>query len=240
MIHPRRGACYAAALAATVLALTGCSRGMSAAVESLRHVVQRGGEADSTPLDPKFAYLRVTRGNHVGLLWRGSVERNPAGPVEVYYSGTGEVVRLQNGRLVGALGLTTEWRRVEVAPPAWSAVAASRQSSRFVRVRDVMPGYRSGVRDELVLRVIAPPSRSALQRVDPATLTWFEESVERRGGFRLPGTPSDTLPTARYAVDLRGRQETVVYAEQCLAPDLCFTWQRWSGALQQASTPRAE
>jgi hypothetical protein len=84
-----------------------------------------------------------------------------------------------------------------------------------------------------VLKVIPPPSRIVLQRVDPQTLTWFEETAAS-GGFRLPGTASDALPPARYAVDLSGGQETVVYAEQCLVADFCFTWQRWSAGLQKA------
>jgi hypothetical protein len=33
-------------------------------------------------------------------------------------------------------------------------------------------------------------------------------------------------------VDLRGGKETVVYGEQCITPDICFTWQRWSAAQQ--------
>jgi hypothetical protein len=211
---------------------------MNAAVQSARVVAFGGGEQDAAPLDPKFAYLRITRGRHVGLLWRGSMESSATAPIEVYYSGTGEVVRLQNGRVVGALGLTTEWRQVGVAAPPWDVVAAAGKSAPYLRTRDVMPGYRTGVRDHLVLTVIPPPSRTALRVLDPAALTWFEE-VEHEPRFRLPGTPSDTLPATRYAVDLKsGKEPVVVYAEQCLAADLCFTWQRWSAALQPASASR--
>jgi hypothetical protein len=103
--------------AALLIVAAGCTTGMNAVVESVRQVVRRGDAADATALDPKFAYLRITRGRHVGLLWLGSTERSADSPVEVYYSGTGEVVRLQNGRIVGALGLNTEWRKVSVVPP---------------------------------------------------------------------------------------------------------------------------
>lgn len=224
-----------------LLSLSACSAGMKAAVDSVRYAVQRGG-ADATTLDPQFAYLRVTRGNHVGLLWRGSIERSPQGPIEVYYGGAGEIVRLRDGRVVAVLGLPTEWRRVEVAAPTWGAAASARNSPPYTRLRDVMPGYRSAVRDELVLNLIPAPDRSALQGLDAKTLTWFEETAERRGGvFGLLGGAPETLPPARYAVDLRAKEETVVYAEQCLARDLCFTWQRWSAAMQQAvAAPRAQ
>ena len=229
----RAGGCVFLALAA-VLLLSACTPGMTAAVASLRQLIPGGAAADTTKLDPSFAYLRVTRGGHVGLLWRGSIERTSAGAIEVYYSGTGEVLRLRDGRLIGLLGLATEWRHVTDYAPAWTAVLNARESTVFARVRDVMPGYRSGVRDELVLRRISPPDQSALRALDPQGLTWFEERVRSRG-FALPGTSSDTLPAARYALDVSGPQPTVVYAEQCVASDLCFTWQRWSTAVQQAA-----
>ena len=220
---------------ATIFGLTGCTPGLGAAVASLRQVVAPASGADETKLDPNFAYLRVTRGKHVGLLWRGSMEQSPDGPIEVYYSGTGEVVRLRDGRLMGVLGLETEWRYVADPAPGWAEVVNSRGAAAFIRIRDVMPGYRSGVRDELVLRPVAAPPRSALRAVDPRSLEWFEESVLARGSTRIPGVASDRLPPARYAIDLAGKQPVVVYSEQCLAPELCFTWQRWSVAMQQAS-----
>jgi len=107
-----------------------------------------------------------------------------------------------------------------------------------VRVRDVMPGYRSGVRDELTLRVVAPPKKSELRGVDANSLTWFEEKIRESSSSRLAGTATDSLPPARYAVDLTGTEPTVVYSEQCLRRDLCFTWQRWSAAMQGG--PRAK
>ena len=219
--------------------VSGCTPGMNAAVQSARVVVFGPGDQDARPLDPNFAYLRVTRGRHVGLLWRGSMESSPIAPIEVYYSSTGEVVRLQNGRVVGALGLETEWRRVEIAAPPWDVVAASATSVPFVRTRDVMPGYRAGIRDRLIMRVIPAPNRSALRARDPGALTWFEE-VEHQPRFHLPGTPTDTLPATRYAVDFRsGKEPVVVYSEQCLAADLCFTWQRWPAASKPTAASRA-
>jgi len=96
-----------------------------------------------------------------------------------------------------------------------------------------MPGYRFGVKDALSLRVVEAPGRSALQGLDPQRLTWFEERVESGTGAWLSGIVGGSagvdavLPAARYAVDFSGSKETVVYGEQCLAAELCFTWQRW-------------
>jgi hypothetical protein len=233
-----RLALAAVAIAAPVF-LGACSTGMNALVDSLREVAPFGKKtaAAAQSLDPTFAYLRVTRGSHVALLWRGNTEPAPGGTVEVYYSGSGEVVRLLDGRIVGALGLTTEWRRVSLAAPSWQSLAASPQGASFVRVRDVMPGYRYGVRDELLVRPMPAPAKSALRGVDPTALAWFEErSVS---AARPRGDERDrVLPAARYAVDLSQREPQVIYAEQCIAADLCLTWQRWSAAIQQAAAVR--
>lgn len=219
-------------LAAAVLAaLSACTGGFSAVTQSMREILPKAGQADSAKLDPKLEYLRVTRGRQVAMLWRGTVEQAQAGRVDVYYSGLGEVIRVQNGRIIGALGLTTEWRRADIAAPTWATAGRSSEPLRVVRTRDVMPGYVSGLREELALRRIGAPSSSALRAVPPESLTWFEERVTNSAA-----SGANALPPARYAVDLSSGDGTVVYAEQCLAADLCFTWQRWSAGAQQASS----
>jgi hypothetical protein len=219
------GRCRGLLAFAAALALAGCTSGMGAAVQSVRELLPKGGAVESAKLDPRFEYLRITRGKHVGLLYRGSVESSARGTINVYY-GAGEVVRLQDGRIVGALGLTTEWRRVEVEAPSWSAIGGG-SGVRIVRTRDVMPGYVSGLREELAVRRIPPVEDSALRGVDPRSLAWFEERA-----VEAPLTLAAALPPARYAVDLFRGNGTVLYAEQCLAHDLCFTWQRWSAQMQ--------
>ena len=204
--------------------------------------------ADRARLNPNFRYLRVTIEGRVALLALGDVDEHPQGPIEVWYSAEREVLRFQNGRLVGATGLTTEWRNVFLPElPAWSALVRAEAPLRWVRTRDVMPGYRYGVRDALALSVAPQPGKSALRDVDPQRLTWFEER------FEPAAQPDAALPPARYAVQfarpnhpapqsgaphhpgaqgappLLGEEGkgTVVYGEQCLAPKVCFTWQRW-------------
>ena len=163
-------------------------------------------------------------GGRTGFAWLGNTEQNGQGPIEVFYSGAGEVVRLQNGRITSAIGFPTEWRKVQWPQlPPWAAIARTSDEITFQRTRDVMPGYRTGTLDELTLRAIPPPKRSALRVIEPEKLMWFEERLRK---------PGDTLPPAKYAVQIDGEKETVVYSELCLATDFCFTWQRWSGALQ--------
>jgi hypothetical protein len=219
-----------AGVAACVLGA--CSSDMGAVVDTMRAALRRDAGAAGVRLNPNFRYLRLTIDGRTVFVARGEVEQHPQGPIEFYFSAEREVLRLQNGRLVGAVGTTTEWRGVSLPElPPWSALAKAGKPVQWERVRDVMPGYRYGVRDALVLQVAPPPSRSALQEVDPRSLTWFEERSRGEGiaGLvALRGHPTErALPPARYAVEIRDGAETVVYGEQCLAPALCFTWQRW-------------
>jgi hypothetical protein len=121
-----------------------------------------------------------------------------------------------------------EWRGVTLPTlPSWSELVHRDQPYAWTRTRDVMPGYRSGVQDALILRRIAPPDNSALRKRDAAALIWFEESLDSS----ISNT-AERLPLARYAVDVVDGESKVVYAEQCLSPAVCLSWQRWSAADQ--------
>ena len=233
-----------AAVFSLVVVLSGCSSAGNAIWETLPYAYRRNPGVDNAKLNPNFRYLRVTIGGRVVLLALGNVDTDPQGSIEVWYSAEREVLRLQKGRLVGAVGLTTEWRNVSIPElPSWSAVAASDRVFRWTRTRDVMPGYRFGVKDELSLRVVKVPQRSELHGVEPQRLTWFEERDESESGawtseiFSGSVGANAALPPARYAVAFDGGRETVVYGEQCLAARLCFAWQRWPVPAQRAVKP---
>ncbi len=224
-------------LAATVLVactLAACSSGMNAVVQTVQETIQGNRSAIDVNLNPAFRYIRVTVDGRVSFLALGSEDKHPQGLVEVWISGSREVLRLQNGRVVGASGVATEWRAVTLPElPSWSVLARSPQPMQWVRIRDVMPGYRFGMRDELVLSATSPPQKSALQSVDAQSLSWFEERFQAGSvaGYLTKLVTNvaidGVLPPARYAVDFSDGKEIVVYGEQCLAPEHCFTWQLW-------------
>ena len=229
-----------AAVLSMLVALSSCSSASNSMLQTLQSAARRGDSSASARLNPNFRYLRVTIAGRVVLRALGDEDIDLRGPVEVWYSAEREVLRLQNGRLVGAVGLTAEWRNVVLPElPSWSVLARGDQAFRWTRVRDVMPGYRFGLRDAMSLRVIPQPRGSELQGMDPQRLTWFEERVDAEqdaGSSRGSSLAnSGILAPARYAVDIRDGKEIVVYAEQCLAPDLCFTWQRWPVQAQSAA-----
>lgn len=176
----------------------------------------RGKEVEPGKLDRRFRYLRVSHDAGVSILVLGFLDRDANGPIEVWYSFDGELIRLQHGRVMAVTGLKPEWRSVGLPRlPAWSELGAVQTEHTWQRRRDVMPGYRYGVRDQLTVRRVPPPSGTALSGVEANSLQWFDERAETEG--------DEPLPPARYAV----RGNTVIYGEQCLSARTCFKWQRW-------------
>lgn len=201
-------------------------------LQTLRSVVPGDDAARATP-NPNFQYLRVTVEGRLALFVLGYIDPHPHGPVEVWFSAEKEVLRLQNGRLIGATGPSTEWQGVVIPTlPAWETLARSTEPLQWTRIRDVMPGYRFGLRDTLSLHVTAAPAKSALLGIAPQNLLWFEERMQPPPAatniLSALSTSGDYhLPPARYALALRNGKGTIVYGEQCLSARLCFTWQRW-------------
>lgn len=202
-----------------VVCLVGCttSPGSQALLDAF-HYIHTGvpQEGSSSNLNPHFKYLRIQIYNRELFMTLGYVDTNPDDPVEVWYSASAEVMRLREGRLVGALMDTgTSWLSVSFADlPRWDQIG---EQASFERNRDVSPGYQYGIREKMHIQRIPQPRDSRLTLIPASSLTWFEESVVGSGA----------LPPARYGVDMTGVAPQVVYAEQCLSNDFCFSWQRW-------------
>ncbi len=196
--------------------IAGCANSpVSKAVLDLSHAVIPGAATAPIRLNPAFSYLRVQVENREVYFALGYQDRSPAGTVEVWYSAGGEVLRLRDGRVVGASGMKTEWLAVRLEGlPDWNAIGAR---AEFIRQRDVSPGYRYGLREAMSIYPIAPPPRTHLKDIDPDKLNWFEEVASASSG----------LPMARYAMQNISGKTVVIYSEICLDADLCFSWQRW-------------
>lgn len=217
-MNQARGRLLRARLALLAAVLAGCTPWTTTQglVDSVRPIPAL--MLPETKLDPRFSYLRVQMGQYAAILALGYVDPAPDGPVQVWYSTEGEVLRLREGRLVGltlpsALGFPN-WLHVAFSPlPPWQAIG---EEARFVRLRDASPDYRYGVREQMTIRPIAPPPAARLQQLPAASLTWFEERAQ-----------DSALPPARYALDAQWR---VVYGEQCLSENFCLSWQSWPAA----------
>lgn len=180
-----------------------------------------GLDVAAVRLNPDLNYLRVTLNGRSALMVLGYVDGTSDGDIETWYGSEGNVIRLKNGRIFSTKGLEVDWRAVRYSPlPSWSDALqhAAEKPLTYERERDVMPGYRFGIRDTLSLNAAPAPTDSGLAGLPAEDLTWFEE--------RTVGSSNDRLP-AKFAVQQRNGTATVIYSEACLAPHYCFSWQYW-------------
>jgi hypothetical protein len=201
--------------------LHGCaSTRQSMLWSAARSLVMPNEAVDAMPLRPDLRYLRVSviGRSKVVLMVLGYVDRDERGrPLEIWYSGDGDVLRLQAGRFVGLTGgQGVQWSNVRLSAdtPAWSTTT---DGERFERTRDEMPGYHWQRSDTLAVHRVAPVPNSLLQGVSSSALQWFEEEQVEEGAA--------TLPPSRYAM-MPGAKEPV-YGEQCLSQTFCLSWQVW-------------
>lgn len=206
-----------AALSASALALAvaGCASGTDAMVETLKQGLNVFPPAAAKPLDPQFQYLRTTIDGRVLFLVLGYLEKSEGGDIETWYSGAGEVIQLQNGRIRSTAGLGVNWRNVTIAPEFGSA-RWPEKSTQYRRRRDVTPGHVFGIREQVILTASAAPVGHDFQGPLPDDARWYRESVRGSG-----------IPVAWFAVRGQGDEAKVIFSRQCLSPDLCLSFQPW-------------
>lgn len=204
------------------LSLAGCAALDASPVwQSLRQIVPPPTAPEKADFPPPYRYLRLEIDGRVIFLASDTPQADQPGATVTWYSAGREVLRLREGRLVAAVGMREEWRVVSLPElPQWAVLVDREVPLRWVRQRDVMPGYRFGVEDALVLQKVAPPQASALKGLAPGALVWFEERF-------VHAESPEALPVARYAVQRDGGTARVVYGEQCVSLTVCFSWQRW-------------
>ena len=209
--------------------LFGCASSASPLVDVFSAVASETfGSSDAAILakkiNPQYSYLRVeVQGRTSALLVLGYIDAHPQGDIEVWYSAKHEVLKLQNGRIVGTSGLETDWRAVRFpsAPPVWNKVSS--QGDVYQRLRDEMPGHRYAISDQIELKPwsgVPPIALPTSLPVEQARgYAWFRETTL---------TSSDQpLPSAWFAWGVYEGQPTVLYSEQCLSATFCLKLQRW-------------
>jgi len=173
---------------------------------------------DSFILNPNLRYLRITVQDRSILMVRGYTEQHTAGNIDVWYSSKGEVIRLQNGRIIGTAGLETDWLNVSyLSLPSWQSLSEV-SSATYYRERDQMPGYRFGIKESLAIYRTPPPSNSKMVKMVANKFRWYEEASHN--------TPNK-LPSARFAIQNIDGVLQVAYGEQCLTDSYCLSWQLW-------------
>jgi len=212
-----------------IVSLAGCASGSTPLTDVLSAVASEqfgSGQASTLPAKPNplYRYLRIeVEGRAPALLVLGYVDAHPQGDIEVWYSAGREVVKTQNGRIVGTAGLEIDWRAVRFpsAPPVWTEVPP--QGSVYQRSRDEMPGHRYAINDRIELKpwIGVPPIAlpASLPAKQARAYGWFREATLN--------SSAQPLPPSWFAWGLYRGQPAVVYSEQCLSATFCLKLQRW-------------
>ncbi|WP_298602282.1 YjbF family lipoprotein [uncultured Limnohabitans sp.] len=210
--------------------LLGCASGTTPLADVLSALATNrwdSGEASilAAQTNPLYRHLRIeVQGRAPALLVLGYVDPHPQGDIEVWYSAKREVIKTQNGRIVGTSGLEVDWRAVRFpeAPPLWTALQA--EGRLYQRLRDEMPGHRYAIADHIELKpwlgsppITLPASLASAQARND--YHWFSETTL--------DSSAQPLPPSWFAWGLHRGQPTVVYSEQCLSATFCLKLQRW-------------
>jgi len=201
-------------LIATFWLLTAC-QGVSPVVDTLTVALPWRAPL-LTKLQGGYEYLAVSLNGRSTLMALGERKDTPGSRGverhEYWYSAQNEMLHTVNGRIHRAVGFTVEWRGQRSSPPAWTDPKEFGREVHWIRVLDVMPGYRYGQTDHLFTKNTSAPT-DAPKGVS-ADAAWFEDAVvstteaNQQWDFRQ-----------RFAV-LNGQ---VVYSEQCLSPKICLS-----------------
>ncbi len=178
----------------------------------------------NAPLNPAYRYLKVdVPGKSSAILVLGYVDAHAQGDIQVWYSAQGEVLKTQQGRIVGTAGLEVDWLAVRFpsAPPDWSQV--TQQTTSYTRVRDEMPSYRYSITEQIKMEAMS--ERPAILLSSTFLLNtaiqyeWVRESVI--------ASTVQALPPSWYAFVAHKNKRRLVYSYQCLSAQLCLSVQPW-------------
>lgn len=182
-------------------------------------------------LNPAYRYLRVSNPRGVVLMLLGYTDADSQSnqPVDVWYSGDNEVIKLQDGRIVATSGLSYDWLAVRYqGAPSWTQLLANpaQTPAPYSRSVDLKSNYQFGKVQTITLTRIAKPAAHNLQGVSGQGAVWFEEKTEPS---QLPATIYAAVPNWN-----QSGQAKVVYTWHCFKQDDCFAMQTWTPQDQAA------
>ena len=213
----------------TLFGLSACAPSSPALVQTLQvagkqiFTADNGQQSTALRLDPRWRYLRVQLNEGPGSIFvLGSVDASAHGPIEVWYSAKAEVLKLQEGRIVGTQGLERDWSKVrfDPAPTPWEAVGSEITMSK--RFHDELPSYRFGLVETVQTQAwqSLPSPRWAVPREvqQLSNLRWYRESAQEAG--------AGLAAVSWFARGAHSGSPAIVYSEQCLTATHCFRLQR--------------
>ncbi len=193
---------------AVSLILAGC-QGFNPVTDTAGHFLSN--KSSNASFSAGFEYLEVEWQGLKASMALGYRETKGNNVTEHWYSGQGEMVKIVNGRVVQVLGMTKEVRHVGTNTPVWSDILAHRLPIVWSQTKEVMPGYRYGLKEYVITQQVNPIAAEKTLITD-ATAWVLEEikSKDEKGKAWI------------YQQKFALNGDKVIYSEQCLAPRMCF------------------
>jgi hypothetical protein len=244
-VGARLGTLFFACVAGVVLCmLSACANEPSAGMSVLQRAWGGKGAEEPRVMQASYRYLRMDRPQGgVVLLARAYVDAHPLGPVSVWYSADGEVLRTRSAWLVGLVGHGPGFRVVGGDPwlSQWPV-------SRFERVNgwrswDAPLELRYGVRQEWQLLRDVPPlallktlpeaarlpaswvSSAPPQALVADAVAWYRLRFDAMGDEAAPPWPDHWFAVRKPGAAFQ--EDQVLYSYQCTSPQECFHLQAW-------------
>lgn len=205
----------------------GCASKPSALTESMVAMYSTAFSGNKVMVpsarNPAYRYLFVeVLGSPISAtLVLGYLESGPLGTLETWYSANNEVIKIRDGRIVATTGLQADWSAVTwtQAPPDWAKV--DERVQYYERVRDAMPGYRFGIREQMAVKSTGIPQNLpiSVSRPTAGTWLWFKETQA--------STSDVAVPDSIFAFGKIEGTAAIVYSEQCLSSTFCLRLQNW-------------
>jgi hypothetical protein len=228
-----------------LLNLQACSTASDAALKTAKSAfLNTSSLIEQSTLNPQFSYLRVNVAGLDALMVKGYIDKDEKGPIDVWYSSDGSLLRLQQGRYLGSVGFDTNWQNVSYQntqslnkmmaefdrpnqSPKLSSLRGFYASEQyyFSRSHSEMPSYKTVLNERLSAHVskdtpsnIPKTMQSYLSGKD---LIWVNEQITQSNSGALPKTQS------WYGFQKLTNQYELVIGQQCLTTTFCITWMPW-------------
>lgn len=191
--------------------LSACASGLSGGLSTLVNEVRSSpSSARQTPLKTGIRYLLVENNHREALMvWVGN-EVGPMGPITIWVSSDGVVLRLTRGRLVGISEPSRQWRLISESSLVPNDGLL--QASHFSQTTDEQPGYRFGV-----LRTVT----KTLLKDNTQAPSWLPQGLQWEQEL-------DVATGKRLALNGYFRPDgEIVAGQRCIHPRWCLQWQTW-------------
>ena len=233
-------------LSCTPFFFMGCSSDSDAAYKTLVSTFQDDSKvmADAS-LNKDLSYLRVNIDGLEALMVKGYIDQDKLGPIDVWYSSDGSVLRLQKGRYLGSLGFDKNWQHVQLqdAPDFTNIVNQFKRETASIQLKSVasfypeqqyffsrskteMPGYQSSLQERVGASAqdsapIGIP-KSLSSYLNPSEIVWVSEKPLNNNE-----KAKNNSSYAWYGFKKINSSYVQVIGQQCLSADFCITWMPW-------------